>query len=234
MKNTHLAILLMSVLVSTSAFAQRSDNLTVREIGNSPDPDDNKNVRNFRFTVGGGYACRLGKTYKTGDSRLDDFSSKLRNGYVLDAEIQYFLHENWGLGLNMNFARQSAKESGTMYVPGQGSIKGLKETQTCVYVGPGVVTRFENKKFGLYLGAGFGPIFNTNEDDVEDPAGKIRINKVAFGSYLGVAGEYRLSPMLGIGLKAAITSGKVKLSDEFDNFSVSNLTVTGFISFRTK
>ena len=68
--------------------------------------------KDFRVAVGGGYAYRLGKIEETSDPEIDDMNKKLRNGFVIDAEAQYFFRESWGIGLNANLCTASTSGSG--------------------------------------------------------------------------------------------------------------------------
>jgi len=210
------------LLLTGFIHAQNSSNLSVREVGKS-NGSESHSERNFRATIGGGYAYRLGKIDKTGDTHLDDFNSSLRNGYNLDIELQYFFQENMGVALNGNFIKQSKTES----------ITNITESHKFVYVGPSYVLRFEKNKLGLYLGAGFGPLFYTISEKTSPL--EVSLNKTAFGSYLGVSGEYRISQNVGAGLKISATAGSVKIPElGTDSQNVSNLMITGFISFRSK
>lgn len=234
MKKSLFIILLISLLGFSSTHAQNSDKLTVRQVGKTSNPDDDKPERNFRMTLGGGYAYRLGKIDKTGNKEIDDLTKKLRSGYALDIEAQYFFQKHWGIALNANYVKQSKKASGAIDIPNQGTVTGYEEFNKFIYVGPSFVTRFENDKFGFYAGLGYGPIFWTNEGEADSPRIKAKLNKTAFGSYLGVSGEYRINPQLGVGLKVALTAGSVKYPGYDEKQNISNLLITGFISFRTK
>ena len=115
------------------------------------------NYKDFRFAIGGGYAYRLGKIAKTGDSKIDDMNKKLRHGFTIDADAQYFFKESWGLGLNANYC--SANTSGdniTITLPGIDRSVNYKETQSFLYVGPSFVGRNGSEKFLLATHFGFG------------------------------------------------------------------------------
>jgi len=211
--------------------AQDSGKLTTRKITKGDVPDDSA-YKNFRFTVGGGYSYGIGKLMKTGDKKLDDFSSGLRGGYDLDFSAQYFFHEYMGIGLDGNFVKRSNSESGVLNVPGLGSISGYKETNKLVYVGPSFVVRYENDKWGFYSGVGFGPLFYKAIGEISGR--EVKLDKTTFGANLSVAGEYRISPVMGVGLKAAVTAGSVKIEGMEDRISASSFMLSGFLSFRTR
>jgi len=212
--------------------AQDSDNLTVRTVGKDSETRLEK-VQNFRMTLGGGYAYRVGKIDKMGDKKLDDFASSLRNGFNIDADFQYFFQESWGIGLNANFIKESKTESGELNIPSVGSVSGYTESNQFIYVGPSFVYRYEKNNFGFYMGAGFGPLFYKNTGKISNL--EASLSKTTFGSYFGISGEYRFSQSIGAGLKLAGTAGSVKIKELGDDRqNVSNLMVTAFISFRSK
>ncbi|MBB4035403.1 hypothetical protein GGR21_001296 [Dysgonomonas hofstadii] len=232
MKKTILLIMPLFVFFfSGHLCAQEPGKLTSRKIGENI-ATENECYKNFRFTVGGGYAYGLGKLMKTGDKKLDKFSSDLRNGYNLDIEGQYFFKEHFGIALNGNFIKQSNTASGIIDIPYIGSISNYKESNRLIYVGASFVLRYENEKWGFYTSAGLGPIFYTNTAEIN--LTQLSVDKTAFGFYYSVTGEHRFNHNIGAGLKLAFTSGTIKMEGLDDRLSVSNLILTGFISFRTK
>ena len=192
--------------------------------------DVKNNYKDFRFAIGGGYAHRLGKILDSGDKKTDDLSRDLRGGFNIDAEIQYFFKEAWGLGLNINYA--SASVSGTdVYIPGAGTFKNFKETNRFIYVGPMFSTRYEFNQFLLILNVGIGPMFF----NVKDSGDLIEnsITKVAFASQVSASIEYKINNSIGIGLKTGFVGGSVKIDGLEDRISASNFIIGGFISFRS-
>ena len=201
--------------------AQNSDKLTTRKLGRST--PEYENYKNFRFTIGGGYAHWLGENQGTGGSSLDQFSSDLRHGYNLEAEAQYYFHEYVGVGLNTNFVKHSKDEMSEL---------GIRETDKMLFVGPTCNFRYESGKWGLYSGIGLGAIFYNGEVDLSSTHATVK--HTTLGLNYGISGEYRLSKTVGAGLKLSYTAGSFKIDNTNDRFSVSNLMITGFISFRTK
>ncbi|HCO68871.1 MAG TPA: hypothetical protein DIT04_14095 [Dysgonomonas sp.] len=207
-------------------------NITRRQVERVSDEHEALSPRKgFRATLGGGYAYRLGTMEKSGSKELDDFTSGLRNGFNIDTELQYFFQENFGVGLNANYISQSKTASGVLDIPGIGETPNYKESNRYIYVGPSFAMRFENTEWGFHMSAGYGAIFFTNEGR----AGSLKasIDKTTFGSYIGVAGERRLSRNMGIGLKVSAVAGTVKIEGFRERMSVSNLFVTAFVSFRS-
>ena len=202
----------------SSAFAQQA---SPYEIEYQSSANDNK----FRVAVGGGYAYRLGKAQ-------DELSKKLHHGFAVDADAQYFFRETWGVGLNANFC--SANTSGNNLNNGTAN---YKETQNFTYTGLSLVGRNESEKFSLITNIGFGPLFFNTDMNINGRnfVGK----KVTAGINGGIAGEYRINPKTGIGIKVSYVmatiedidiEGEKKKYDE--KISLSNLMGTLFISFR--
>lgn len=192
---------------------------------------------NLRFAIGGGYAYRLGKIEKMGDAALDAMNKKLRHGFTVDAEAQYFFKETWGLGLNANFC--SASTSGeNIRLPDVDNAMNLKEVQSVIYIGPSFVGRNESEKFMLITNIGLGPIFFNTDMNF---SGQSLVGKqTTLGVNAGIAGEYKLNGKTGIGLKLSYVMGTInsiniegqKIQKE-QEVSVSNLMATLFISFRS-
>lgn len=193
--------------------------------------------KEFRFAIGGGYAYRLGEEEKAGDAALDAMSKKLRHGFTVDADAQYFFKETWGLGLNANFC--SASTSGeNVKLPDVDNAMNLKEVQNIIYIGPSFVGRNESEKFMLITNIGLGPIFFNTDMNF---SGQSLVGKqTTLGVNAGIAGEYKLNGKTGVGLKLSYVMGTInsiniegqKIQKE-QKVSVSNLMVTAFISFRS-
>lgn len=196
-----------------------------------------QNYNHFRFAVGGGYAFRLGKVEKTGNAALDDMNKKLRHGFTVDADAQYFFKEGWGLGVNANYC--SASTSGNnITLPGLNQSVNYKETQRIFYVGPSFVGRNESEKFLLVTNVGVGPLFF--HADMNYSGQNITGNKTTLGVNAGIAGEYKVNGKTGVGLKLSYVVGTIdNLNVEGQNvkpeekISVSNLMATVFVSFRS-
>lgn len=197
-----------------------------------------ESYKDFRFSIGGGYAYRLGNLEKTGNAALDDMNKKMRHGFTVDADAQYFFKESWGLGLNANFS--SASTSGNnVTIPGIDQAVNYKETQRIIYVGPSFVGRNESEKFLLITHVGIGPLFFNA--DMNYSGQNITGNKTTFGVNAGIAGEYKVNDKTGVGLKLSYVMGSINnLNVEGQNveseekISVSNLMATVFISFRSR
>jgi opacity protein-like surface antigen len=194
--------------------------------------------KDFRVAVGGGYAYRLGKIEETSNPEIDDMNKKLRNGYVIDAEAQYFFRESWGVGLNANLCTASTSGSG-FTLPGlDQTIDSYDETQRCLYVGPAFAARSESDRFLLVTSIGIGPLVFM--DDITIDGVEMSGNKTTVGINAGFSGEYKMNNRMGLGLKLSYTMGTINSinfegqnipSDE--KINVSNLIFTVFLSFRS-
>lgn len=175
--------------------------------------------KDFRFAIGGGYAHRLGKILKTGDSRLDNFSSDLRGGYNIDLDAQYFFKEHWGLGLNLNYVSANAKTF------------DMEETDRFIYIGPTFSVRYEFNQFLLIMSAGFGPMFFNAKGNLEGY--QASFNRTVFASQASISLEYKVSKQIGIGAKIGVSGGTMKIDGIDDRLSASNFLIGGFVSFKS-
>lgn len=220
------------ILVLTCFAAIFCVNIMAQEANESP----LQPKKTYRFTLGGGYAHRLGKMEKTGLAEIDDFSKKLRHGFNLEAAGQLFFNENIGIGLNAIYIRQHESEPDRVIPTSTGfqTIK-LRETTQFFYVGPAFVARTQPNKFRVYGEAGIGLLVFNDSGEVWDF--EADLTRPTVGFHLGISPEYRISSQLGIGLKLALTSGFIRTSfygGKEKTWNVSNLSIGTFISFRTK
>ncbi|MEA4916280.1 outer membrane beta-barrel protein [Proteiniphilum sp.] len=227
-----LAVAMIGGLAVSSATAQQRNS---SEVNVSP-----QSYKDFRISVGGGYAFRLGKVQKTGDAKVDDVSKQLKHGFTVDADAQYFFKEGWGLGLNVNYCSSpaSGEDLDLQFIDGTRRVNKYKESQNMLFVGPSFVGRNESPKFLLVSSFAIGPIFymdNINMDGIDGS-----MNATTFGYNAGLAGEYKLNDKTGLGLKLSYTMGSINSiksggqTVKLDKpISVSNLMATVFISFRT-
>ncbi len=192
--------------------------------------------KNLRFTIGGGYAYRLGKIEKTGNADIDDFAKKIRHGFNLDASGQLFFTGNIGVGINAVYIRQHASEPDKI-IPsmiGYTTIK-MNETTQFFYLGPSFVASTRLSKIMCYGEVGAGLLIFHDSGEVMQV--NASITKPTVGFHIVFSPEYRLSPQLGVGLKLSMTAGFIRTSfygtDE-KNQNVSNLSIGTFISFRTR
>lgn len=193
--------------------------------------------KDFRFAIGGGYAYRLGKSEKTGDTGLDNLNKNLRHGFTVDADAQYFFKETWGLGLNANFYSSSTSGE-NVNIPDFDSPMNVKLTQSYIYMGPSLVARQETNNFMLLSSVGFGPII-FNEDS--NMSGRNIVGKkTTLGMNVEISGEYKVSSKTGVGLKLSYINGTIQdiniegQNHELDNISsLSNLMATLFVSFKS-
>ncbi|MDD2245436.1 MAG: outer membrane beta-barrel protein [Fermentimonas sp.] len=237
MKTTFAIVAIATAfLFSSPLFAQENVATTPHEFEKEYQPLET--YKDFRIAIGGGYAFRLGDTEDTGDSKLNEINKKLRHGFTIDADAQYFFRGNWGLGLNANYC--SSNTSGDdVNIPGIDQRVNYKETQSFLYIGPTYAGRVESDKFSLITSVGLGPIFFNSNMNLSGL--NINGSKATLGLNGGIAGEYKMSNNLGVGLKLSYVMGTIEsLEIEGQNFSmddkisVSNFMLTTFISFSSR
>lgn len=236
MKQTYLATLLVVVfcgLVVQPATARQA-------ISHGEKYMAQQRYRDFRFSVGGGYAFRLGKIEKTGESKLDELNKQLRHGFAIDADAQYFFKEGWGLGLNMNYCSSTTSGSNiNLPPPTLTVIRNYKESQNILFVGPSFAGRNEFSNFLLVSSVAIGPVFY--KDKINFDEGEIYSNRTVLGFNAGISGEYKLSANVGIGAKLSYTLGTIHFDSLYldgqkvggDKQNISSLMLTAFLSFRT-
>lgn len=221
-KSVLFILIFLLSLASGNILAQDSNQVTHRKVGKNI-VTEYENYKNFRFTLGGGYAYWLGDNPDRGSKTVNKFFSDLRHGFNLDMEAQYFTHEYMGFGLNGTFVQYSNDQMKKL---------SMKETDKIIFLGATWNGRYKINKWALYSGLGLGPLFYSAESSLEE--GNIKLNKTVFGMTANIACEYQLNESMGAGLKLAVTSGSFKIENTNNRLSVSSLMLTGFISFRTR
>lgn len=237
MKTNYSIALVVAVIFTLFAFTSTA--LGQEKTQNSIEYEVVESYKDFRFAIGGGYALRLGKITDAGDANLNEMSKKLRHGYTVDADAQYFFKESWGLGINANWVSSNTSGS-NVSIPGlERTINNYKETQNMLFVGPSYAGRTETDKFLLVSTISVGPLFYLDRMTLDGVA--VDAKKTTFGVNAGIAGEYKLNATTGLGLKLSYTLGSINSVniegqnvDMDEKINVSNLMITAFISFRSR
>ncbi len=203
-----------------------------------PETEVKEKNSSFRLAFAAGYAYRAGKVIQTRNADLDQLSNDLRHGYALDAEIQYYFNQKYGISLNLNYVNSNG-EVKEVHIPTFGNIPGYKETQHILFVGPAFTTRHDTKQW-LFTGSiGLGPLFFV--DVMESKSSRLHGTSPTFGINYGIGAEYKLSSCWAAGLKLSATNGSTKsltitgVKSEFDEvFNLSSYMISAYFSFRTK
>ena len=236
MKTNIISLILVaaSTLFCLPVFSQINNANPQREVEYQQD----YKYKDFRFAVGGGYAYRVGTIEKTNDRIIDDMNKKLRHGFTIDTDAQYFFKETWGLGLNANMSSFSTSGSGFSIPDLEGTIQSYDETQRVIYVGPSFAMRLETGKFLLLGTIGAGAIFYA--DNMTINGVEVNGTKTTFGTNISLSGEYKMNNKMGVGLKLSSTGGSVdsinfqgQKIDSEEVISLDNIGVSIFLSFRS-
>ena len=220
-----LIFILFTQVFCVNLVAQKSEEVSVRA----------KNE--FRFTLGGGYAYRLGILLKTGDDHIDELSQKLRHGFNLDASGQMYFTPHIGIGLNAIYVRQHEYDEGKTIptMTGYATMDYFKETTEFFYIGPSFAIKTRANKINCYGEVGFGLLIFHDWGKVLETSGDII--RPTTGLHWSFSPEYRFSSHFGMGLKLSVTAGFVRVpfsETENKKQNASNLNIGWFISFQTK
>ncbi|MDD2476490.1 MAG: outer membrane beta-barrel protein [Dysgonamonadaceae bacterium] len=229
-----IVILAVTTLFCLPAFSQITD----ATLQHAVEYQEDIKYKDFRFAVGGGYAYRVGTVERTNDQVIDDMNKKLRNGFTIDADAQYFFKRTWGLGLNANMSSFSTSGSGFTIPDFDGPIRSYDETKRIIYIGPTYALRHETDKFLLIGTIGLGPIFYA--DNMTINGVEVNGTQTGLGTNISLAGEYKMSNTLGLGIKLSSTGGSIEsLTINGQNvkadqvIGLSNIGVSLYLSFRS-
>ena len=239
MKTNFLTLVFVAVatLFCLPAHSQITDSKPQQEVEYEQNAEPK--FKDFRIAVGGGYAYRVGTTEKTNDQIIDDMNKKLRHGFTVDADAQYFFKRTWGLGLNVNMSSFSTTANGSFKLPGEEqTINSYDETQRIIYVGPTFASRYESDKFLLIASIGLGPIFYA--DNMTINGFEVNGTQTGLGTNISLSGEYKMSNTMGLGVKFSSTGGSIEsLKVNGQNvkadqvIGLSNIGVSLYLSFRS-
>ncbi len=183
--------------------------------------DTKTSFKDFRFSVGAGYAKRLGKKDDMGNAVLDQLLDKVQNQLSLEIDGQYFFKETWGIGLSVNNSS------------GSGEVQRQIAKTNLLYVGPTFSLRYDLDKFLLLGNIGFGPLFY--REDFQG-LGSGRMNITTFGFQTNFCAEYKLNQKLGLGIKLGWISGNYNFKQSYGEdyrLNLSNFNIGTYLSFRT-
>ncbi|MCC8145022.1 MAG: hypothetical protein LIO93_00990 [Bacteroidales bacterium] len=161
-----------------------------------------------RISFGGGYAGRLGKLLKTGDSAIDALSSDLRHGYALEGDFHFYSNfkeknsTNFGPAINFNYINSSAE---TYTTPHSYSGEKLKASQSIIYIGPGLAMCSNYENWVLTGSLGLGALFYTEKATLSGVEEKLTATVFATNLSFGV--DHKISSNMGLGLKLSLSGG---------------------------
>ena len=243
-----LVLLFFSVSVFSQDIIANQDNDTAETVNSGVISQEveleKKNPRDFRLALAGGYFFRTGRTEKSGDVKLDNISSDLSRGLGLDVEVQYFFKPMYGIALNFNHNRSSAKEKNVSIPFADGDVycNQYNEIQTTTFIGPAFAMRHETKKTLFTASVALGPLFFRDEMKLSasQGIGSLVGTTTTFGVNVGIGLEYKLSQKMAAGVKLSQTGGtinSIKISgvkyDYEEALSIGSLMLSGYVSFRT-
>ena len=189
----------------------------------------------FRFALAAGYAYRLGKVIQTGDISVDAMSEDIVSGFGIEAEVQMFFDERYGIGLNLNHATSSTNGI-NINVPDYGMANQYKESQQITYIGPAFACRYDYNKFLLTGSVGLGALIF--RDKIKIDGMNFTGKATTLGMNLAVGAEYKFSSKIAGGLKLSETIGSINemsvngvKAKSDGRFSLSTIMILAYISF---
>ncbi len=188
----------------------------------------------FRIAVHGGASFLIAKTSdKVEEPLLRDHVKKLKSGYNLGFDFNYFLNEHYGFGIKFSRFSSSNKED---------LLVGVENNWNLTYIGPSFVSRLvsSNGKNAWVFGFSLGYMGFKDEEQIGSFPNNV--NTTITGSTLGSALDFgfdlHLSEKLYLGFLANYTSAvfskyksktggvtKEKDLEEKDNLSRIDLSV---------
>ena len=202
-----------------------------------------KDFDRIRFSVGGGYAYRIGKISKSVPDDFRSYVKDLKSGVNLDLDVVYYFSETSGVGLKYNqFTSSNSIDQVSADLDGDGITEfGKMSDDIKVYfIGPVFSTRLlrPNKKNGVYSNLGIGYLGYRNNSEIT--GFNIDLKGATVGLYGEIGYQLGISKGLSLGTSFSYVLGSLSKidvnhgdgyrtndldDDEVENLSRINLSV---------
>jgi len=177
----------------------------------------------LRIAAQGGYSYRLAKVPEDLGTLLEEYIKKLKSGYHLEGDINYFLSQKFGLGLKYSYY-QSKNRLNDIYIEFDDGTIATGDMSDFIKINYyGLVLSFRDiskNQSGAWLGSlsfGYMTYYNNAEFIVE----KMDITGGTVGMAVDLGYDFFLSEGFGLGLGFSFSIGT--LSElEVDNGSTNN------------
>ncbi|MCL2039879.1 MAG: hypothetical protein FWG85_05565, partial [Bacteroidetes bacterium] len=170
------------------------------------------------FSLDGGYSRRTGKIHPDLSDAQKDYFENFISGFAWDISGSYISKSNYGVRLT--YLQHLTSHSENAYNEYGERVGSLTESHTITYIGP-AITGYEafgkNKNWIInsYAGVGYMRLYshattiitNTNYFDgtIDD-----FITGSTIGYQAGIGLDYKITPLLGVGINAELIGGQIK------------------------
>ncbi|NLR68156.1 porin family protein [Chitinophaga varians] len=170
-----------------------------------------KDVPRFRIAVNGGYSYRIGKVPSSFSGDARDYMKKLKSGFNVGADVQYYFNDEWGVGVK--YLRFQASGSGV--VAAESPSDGYMRTNVADNIGItfygatfcGRVYTKSDYSQAFLIGASLG--YMRYRDNGQVAAYPVTIKGGALGSGLDVGYDIRIARKLYAGAQFSYLAGTV-------------------------
>jgi hypothetical protein len=175
----------------------------------------------LRIGVNGGAVYRIADMKSSGDKQVDDFLTRLRWGMTFNADVTWFLSEEWGIGALYSYAKHSGKDDNYSYAPRpdaypENKSNGSLEDDIVVqFIGPTFRYRHTTNWRGDSFVAHVAPGYVDYKDDYHSPpvfrgnpapytptdGGSEKSSTGTFGVHLGIGYDFALGETWALGVQ---------------------------------
>lgn len=162
----------------------------------------------FRIVVNGGYSYRVGKLPSGFSGETRDYMKKLKSGFNIGADVQYYFNDDWGIGLK--YLRFQSSGSGVIPVETpDGRVRANTSDNIGIsFYGPTFLGRVYTAKDysqSLVVGASLG--YMRYRDNGKVAAYPVVITGGTIGSGLDVGYDIRIARRLYAGAQISYLAG---------------------------
>ncbi|MBC9909970.1 outer membrane beta-barrel protein [Chitinophaga varians] len=177
----------------------------------------------FRIAAHGGYSYRIGKVPSSFSGDTRDYMKKLKSGFNVGADVQYYFNDEWGVGVK--YLRFQASGNGVIYVddPADGRTRtNVSDNIGISFYGATFCGRVYTKKDysqAFLIGAALG--YMRYRDNGGVSAYPVTIRGGALGTGLDVGYDIRIARKLYAGAQFSYLAGTLgRITIEQPNMTV--------------
>ncbi|NDW18214.1 porin family protein [Dysgonomonas sp. 216] len=168
----------------------------------------------FNLSANVGYGWRTAKTADGLGRDEKQIVDDLKSGFVWDISANYYINDNFGLGISNSNYSSSTSAYGEHNDSGNSGT--IKFNDRITYIGPAFLMRFsQNQKWIFNISLGIGYLGYSSESKLDRDFLKVTGSTVGFESRVGV--EHKLAENWGIGISLSSHSGILSTLNVNDN-----------------
>jgi len=183
-----------------------------------------KNYKRTRIALNGGYSYLVAKINENVPSDFKDYFKKLKSGYHLGADFNFFISESWGLGVKGVYFHTSNSIDDIYVIDLQGNTRygEMSDNINTYFIGPSFLNRMisANRKGALIMNFSLGYLGYVNNNVIVD---RYKLTGSTVGMVMDIGYDFTISENLSWGLQASWLVGTLTKMTVDDGTSVQTI-----------